>query len=107
MNKKFCSMLGITKKAGKLLSGSFNVEKNIKKNLIYTVIIADDASTNTVEKFKKLCEIYKTSYIVYGSKNLLGKCIGKNETSVIGIMNNELAKVVINAAKEEKNGGGE
>lgn len=107
MNKKFCSILGISKKAGKLLYGSFNVEKFIKKNLIYLVIIAEDASANTVQKFTKMCEIYKTSSIVYCNKKTLGKCIGKDEIAVIGIIDNGLAKILINIIKEEKNSGGE
>lgn len=107
MNKKFFSMLGISKKAGKLLHGSLNVEKFIQNKSIKLVILAEDASTNTIQKFKKLCETYNINYIVYSGKKTLGNCIGKDEVAVIGITDNGLAKVLTNIAKEDKNNGGE
>jgi len=107
MNKKFCSMLGISKKAGKLVSGSYNVEKFIKIKKLFLVIFAMDTSENTAKNIKRLCENYNIDYIFYGNKEILGKCIGRELIAVIGITDEGLSKVLLNAAKEKNNDGGE
>lgn len=52
---KFYSMLGLCRKAGKLLAGSFGVEKGIVNLKVCLVVISADASDNTKKKFINLC----------------------------------------------------
>ena len=49
---KVLSMLGLATKAGKISSGEFSTEKEIKTGYAALVIVAEDASDNTKKKFK-------------------------------------------------------
>lgn len=96
---KFYSFLGIIKKSGNLISGYNICEIEIKKNKCKLIIIAEDASLNTKRKFVELCEKMNIKYIVYGCKRKLGICIGKDETSVMGIENDGMSRVVLDMLK--------
>ena len=49
---KALSMIGLATKAGKVASGEFCTEKEVKSGRAYLVIVADDASDNTKKKFQ-------------------------------------------------------
>lgn len=76
-------MLGLATKAGKIASGEFAVEKTIKEGKAYLVIIAEDASKNTIKHFSDMCEYRKIHYVIYGKKEELGHAIGKEERASI------------------------
>lgn len=46
-NSKVLSMLGLAAKAGKVASGEFSTEKEVKSGNACLVIVAEDASDNT------------------------------------------------------------
>ena len=48
---KIVSMIGLAKRAGKLVSGEFSTEQAVKKGLVRLVIVAGDASDNTKKLF--------------------------------------------------------
>ena len=48
---KALSMIGLATKAGKVASGEFCTEKEVKSGRACLVIVADDASDNTKKKF--------------------------------------------------------
>ena len=48
---KALSMIGLATKAGKVASGEFCTEKEVKSGRAYLVIVADDASDNTKKKY--------------------------------------------------------
>ena len=52
---KALSMIGLATKAGKVASGEFCTEKEVKSGRAYLVIVADDASDNTKKKFQNMC----------------------------------------------------
>ena len=45
-------MLGLAMKAGKVISGETGCENSIRDGSAYLVILAEDASANTMKKFK-------------------------------------------------------
>lgn len=93
---RFYSFLGIIQKSGKLVSGYNNCELEIKKDKCKLIIIAEDASNNTSKKFTDMCNYRDVSYIVCGTKELLGHSIGKPPASVLGIRDENMSKVVLN-----------
>jgi ribosomal protein L7Ae-like RNA K-turn-binding protein len=93
---KFYSFLGIIQKSGKLVSGYNNCEFEIKKDKCTLVIIAEDASCNTKEKFTNMCNTRSLPYFIHGNKESLGFSIGKFPTSVIAIKHVGMSKVVLN-----------
>ena len=56
---KALSMLGLAARAGRIVSGEFTVEKEVKSGRAYLVLIAEDASENTRKKFQNMCEFYE------------------------------------------------
>lgn len=49
---KALSMLGLAARAGRIVSGEFTVEKEVKSGRAYLVLIAEDASENTRKNFR-------------------------------------------------------
>ncbi|KPU43903.1 putative ribosomal protein YlxQ [Oxobacter pfennigii] len=92
--ERLYSFLGIIKKAGKLAAGYNNCIFDIKKDKCKLLIIAENASDNTKDKFESLCKGRKLSYFIFGDKERLGSCIGKASMSVLAIKDENMSKVV-------------
>lgn len=74
---KALSMLGIAARAGRIVSGEFTVEKEVKSGRAYLVLIAEDASENTRKKFQNMCEFYEVPMRLCYDRERLGHFIGK------------------------------
>ena len=55
-------------RAGKLVSGEFCTEREIKSRKARLVIVAEDASDNTRKKFKNMCDFYDVPLYFYQNK---------------------------------------
>lgn len=93
--RKMISFLGICAKAGHVQSGSFCVENAIKGKKACLVICAEDASQGTVKTFKDMCSYRAIPFTMGPVKNELGHCIGKEDRSVIAIMDEKMAEAVM------------
>ncbi len=69
MQNKIYSMLGLCMKAGKLAYGTDMCLDQIKYGKAKLVIVTEDASENTKEKFKNICKNEKTKLFEYGKKD--------------------------------------
>lgn len=105
MQNNMLSFLGLIKKAGKLSSGDDAVEIDIKKGRCKLLIIAEDSSENTIEKFKRLARKHNINYVNIGRKTDLGSQIGKGQTAVICIKDAQFAKTFIKKVNQNINGG--
>lgn len=90
------SMLGIAAKAGKIVSGEFATENAVKAGKAFLVVTAADASKNTAKKFRDMADFYKVPHVVYGTKDSLGGCIGKDYRSSLAVTDEKLAQAVKN-----------
>ena len=88
-------------KHGKISFGADSVENDIKKKTIKLVIVAEDSSNRTKDKFKRICENYDVPIIQFGNIEALSKAIGKNNKAIIGIKDVNLSKEI----KKINNGG--
>lgn len=88
------SMLGIAAKAGKVASGEFSTETAVKSGKAYLVLAAEDASENTVKKFRDMADYYGVPFCIYGTKDTLGGCIGKDYRSSLAVTDERLAQAV-------------
>ena len=84
-NNKILSMLGLCMKAGRIKSGAFATDDAVKSLKAYLVIIAEDASDNTKKEFSNMCSYYEIPFWEYGTKESLGRAIGKEERSVVAV----------------------
>ena len=85
INKKILGLIGLSAKAGKISFGADSVETQIRKRKINLVIIAENSSERTKDKFKKLSEENDIPYIIVGEIDELSKAIGKSNKAIIGI----------------------
>ncbi len=95
MNDKVISLLGLAERAGKIASGEFAAEKAVKTGKARLIIVAEDASDNTKKKMKNMTAFYETPLYVYGSKDDLGHCIGKEYRSMVAVLQPGFAKSVM------------
>ncbi len=88
---KVMAMLSIATKAGKVSSGAFMAEKQIKSNKAYLVIVAKDASENTKKKFHNACLYRDVPYYEYSTSEVMGHSIGKGDRMVLAVLDEALA----------------
>lgn len=80
------SLLGLAQKAGKVASGEFATESAIKSGKAALAIVAEDASENTRKKMKNMTDYYNVPMLLYGTKEELGTCIGKEYRSMVAVL---------------------
>ena len=95
MNNKVLSLLGLCMKAGFLSTGEVAVESAIKSGKANIVILANDASSNTIKKFENSTKFYNIKLIRYSKKEELGRGLGKAERSVLAVCNHGFANKLI------------
>ena len=100
MTDKVLSLLGICRKAGKLASGEFQTEAAVKGGKAFLVVLSEDASANTKNKFHNMAKNYKVPVLEYSEKEKLGHSIGKELRSTAAVLDEGLAKDVLSAAKD-------
>jgi ribosomal protein L7Ae-like RNA K-turn-binding protein len=94
MKSKFLSQLGLTMRAGKLVTGDEGVFKAIRSGEAKLVIIAEDASENTSKKFQDKCQFYGIPLMQMGSKVELGGSIGKEMRVILGVLDGGFAQML-------------
>lgn len=101
-NKKILGLIGLSARARKISFGADSVELQIKKKKVYLIIVANDASNRTKEKFEKLSKEYNVPIIITGEIEELSKAIGKSNKAILGIEDMNLASEI-----QKINNGGE
>ena len=100
-NKVF-SLLGIVMRGHNLVSGELQTLNAIKNGSAMLVIIAEDASDNTRKLFTDKCSFYNVPVRMYGQKEELGRAIGKDLRSSLGVCDAGLADTIIKRLEEEE-----
>lgn len=92
---KVLSLLGLAMRGRNLVSGEFQTLEAVKNGSAMLVIIAEDASDNTKKLFTNKCTFYEVPILEYGTKDELGRAIGKDMRSSLGVCDVGLAEAVI------------
>ena len=82
---KFFSLLGLCKRAGKLVAGEVAAEQAVRKKQAFLLILAQDASKNTKKKFTNSAVYYELPLAEIGTKEELGRAIGAEMRSIIAL----------------------
>ncbi len=98
---KAVSLISLATSAGKVASGEFCTEKEVKAGRAALVIVAGDASKNTKKNFRNLCKFYAVPYCEYADKDALGHAIGKEFRASLAILDEGLAKGIREYISEE------
>lgn len=93
MDKVF-GLIGLAKRAGRLVSGEFLTSAAIKDKKAKLVIIAEDASENTKKNIKDSCAFYKIDFKEYGHMEELGRFTGSSYRAVIAVCDEGFARAI-------------
>lgn len=96
---RFYSFLGLIQKSGNIVSGYNSCLYNIKEKGCRLIIIAEDASDNTKDKFINICSAKNIPYAICGMKDRIGSSIGRSAKSVLGVKDENMSRVVLNMLK--------
>lgn len=97
---KVLSLLGIAMRGRNLVSGEFQTEEAVKTGSAMLVIVAEDASANTRKLFHDKCSYYEVPVYEYGTKEALGRAIGKDMRSSLAVCDAGLADAIIKHLNE-------
>ncbi len=89
-------------KAGKLAYGTDMCLEKIKFKKAKLIIISEDASSNTKEKFKRICEENNIGFVIFGDKDEISKAIGKPNKTVFAVLDSNFAKSINKKFEELK-----
>ena len=62
INKKILGLIGLATRARKICFGADSVEQEVYKKKVHIIIVAEDASNRTKEKFEKIAKERKNRY---------------------------------------------
>ena len=88
------NFLGLAMRAGKIKSGESVILSDIKTNKIKLVIVATDASDNTLKVMKNKSESNQIPLRSFGTRVELGIALGKGERVNIGVTDNGFKKLL-------------
>lgn len=100
MNDKILALLGLAAKGRNLVSGEFFTEKAVKNGKAALVIVSREASDNTKKMFTNMCTFYKTPMYLYGTKEALGRAVGKEMRASVAVINQGMAENIIKHLEE-------
>ncbi|MCF6514951.1 YlxQ-related RNA-binding protein [Lactobacillus sp. S2-2] len=97
---KILNLLGISKRAGKIITGEDLILKAIRNNEVKLLFIANDAGKSTAKKFKDKTNFYEIPLITIFNKEQLGEAVGMPRV-MIGITDAGFAKKFKNLNNSE------
>ncbi len=92
---KVLALFGLAMRGRNLVSGEFQTLEAVKSGKAMLVIIAKDASANTKKLFNNKCNYYEVPVREFGVKDELGRAIGKDMRSSLGVCDAGLAEAII------------
>lgn len=102
-NNRLLSLLGLAKRARKVVSGEFSTERSIKSGKSHMVIVSEEASDNTKKMFTNMCTHYKVPIYLFGTKEELGHAMGQEFRASLSVEDSGFAKSM--AERMNINGG--
>ena len=93
-NNGVFSYLGLAYRAGKLVSGEEGVLKKIRSGEAVLVLIAADASPNTLKKYQDKCHYYRVPFLQCGSRTEFGRSIGKDGRVIVAVTDPGFAAMI-------------
>ena len=88
------SLVGLATKAGRTVSGEFSTEKAVKSGEASLVIVSEEASDNTKKKFRNMCMYYEVPIYFFGTKDALGRAMGKEFRASLAVLDEGLGNAL-------------
>ena len=99
-------MLGLARKAGGLIYGSFAVEAGLRKRRVLLVVADEALSSRSKRELERLCQCSKVALLSAGPEGRLGAAIGK-QSKVIGITKQAFSQRLQEIFLQAQSRGGE
>lgn len=96
MKNKFFNFLNIARKSGNLLIGYNKCEEAIKKNKASFVIVTEELSQNSKDKFKKYCYDRNIKLIDSIKMSELNAYLGSSEIKIVAVTDKSMSRQLIN-----------
>ena len=87
-------LIGLAKKAGRLVSGEKNCKDAISSGGAKLVIIGCDTAKNTLKSVTNSCKFYNVKYVFFGDSVSLGHSIGNAHNAVVAVCDEGLAGLI-------------
>ena len=92
---KIYGLIGLAKRAGKTVSGSFLAEETVRSGKMSLLILAEDASDGTKKKLSDKCRYYRVPVFLFGNRERLGKAVGEGDRICVGICDSGFAGAIV------------
>ena len=100
-------LLGLGVRSRGVIVGVKQVREAARSNKVQLAIVATDASENSVEKIAPLLNARRDRFIEVPSAVELGYAVGREQTTVVGIVDRQLAAGVRQIVESAGNGPAE
>ena len=100
MQNNGLGLLGLCKKAGRMVSGDYARRDALSKGKTYVILLASDASEHIKRSYKGLCRDYGIPCLEYVTKSEVGRACGRETAAVISINDEGFAKQFIRLLTE-------
>ncbi|WP_110112794.1 YlxQ family RNA-binding protein [Bacillus sp. CGMCC 1.16541] len=94
-DERWRSFLGLANRARKIISGEELVVKEVRKQNAKLVILAKDASANTLKKVTDKCTHYNVQVKFVDDRYVLGQAIGKEARVVVAVLDGGFASKLV------------
>lgn len=94
------SMLGLCQRAGKAASGDMAVDMAVRKGKAKLLILAEDASVKTQEKYAALTERFGVPCYRLGTRDQLGAALGKAHRAAVAVLSDDFARGIVGLLKQ-------
>ena len=97
---KVLSLLGLSRRAGKLISGADLTVEAVRRGVCHLVVIAGDASAGSRKRIEDKCRYRNVPFVVYADRETLGACLGQNGRSCAAVCDRGLAEAIQKQIKD-------
>lgn len=102
---RFFGLLGLAKRAGKVICGESAVKNAVRYAKAQLVIIAEDASANTSKSITDSCKYYSVPYYIYSTKDELGHAVGHEFHACVALSDKGFSDSIEKCLQANINGG--
>ena len=88
------SVLGLAYRAKKIVMGFDPISHQAREGAIHLMILAEDCSEGTKKAYRNKCQFYHIPCEEYGTRETIGKSVGKRQISALAVCDEGFATLV-------------
>lgn len=89
------SVVGLAYRAKKVTIGFDPISQQARMGTVSLIVLAADCSEGTAKSYKNKCQYYQIPCIRYGTRETIGKSVGKQNISAVAICDDGFATLVL------------